>query len=55
MKFEQFLNLEGISIQGYRHLEDIGIVFRVESKNKKAICPRCGLESEKLHKIIDIL
>jgi transposase len=49
MILDQFLNLEGISIQGYRHLENIGIVFRVESKNKKAICPRCGLESDKLH------
>ncbi len=25
------------------------IVCRIESKNKKAICPRCGLESDKLH------
>ncbi|MFN7864937.1 MAG: transposase, partial [bacterium] len=36
-------------MQGYRHLENIGIVFRIESKNQKAICPRCGLESDKLH------
>jgi len=43
------LNLEGTSIQGYRHLENVGIVFRIESKKKKAICPRCGLESDKLH------
>ncbi len=30
------LNLQGTCIQGYRHLENIGIVFRIESKNKKA-------------------
>ncbi|WP_253852164.1 transposase family protein, partial [Microcystis aeruginosa] len=30
-------------------LENIGIVFRIESKNQKVICPRCGLESDKLH------
>ena len=49
MILDKFLNLEGTSIQGYRHLENIGIVFRIESKNQKAICPRCGLESDKLH------
>jgi transposase len=49
MILDKFLNLEGTSIQGYRHLENIGIVFRIESKNKKAICPHCGLESDKLH------
>jgi transposase len=27
----------------------IAIVCRIESKNQKAICPRCGLESDKLH------
>ncbi|MFM6374951.1 MAG: ISL3 family transposase, partial [Microcystis panniformis] len=43
MILDKFLNLEGISIQGYRHLESIGIVFRIESKNKKATCPRCRL------------
>ena len=36
MILDKFLNLEGTSIQGYRHLENIGIVFRIESKNKKA-------------------
>jgi hypothetical protein len=35
MILDKFLNLEGTSIQGYRHLENIGIVFRIESKNKK--------------------
>ena len=40
MILDKFLNLEGTSIQGYQHLENIGIVFR--------ICPRCGLESDKL-------
>ena len=49
MILDKFLNLKGTSIQGYRHLENIGIVFRIESKNKKATCPRCGLESDKLH------
>ena len=49
MILDKFLNLKGTSIQGYRHLENIGIVFRIESKNKKAICPRCRLESEQLH------
>ena len=49
MILDKFLNLEGTSIQGYRHLENIGIVWPVESKNKKAACPRCGLESDKLH------
>ncbi|MFM6409970.1 MAG: transposase family protein, partial [Microcystis sp.] len=49
MILDKFLNLQGTSIQGYRHLENIGIVFRIESKNQKAICPRCGLESDKLH------
>ncbi len=36
MILDKFLNLEGTSIQGYVHLENIGIVFRIESKNKKA-------------------
>nr|NCS30116.1 ISL3 family transposase [Microcystis aeruginosa F13-15] len=49
MILDKFLNLQGTSIQGYLHLENIGIVCRIESKNKKAICPRCGLESDKLH------
>ncbi|AVQ72775.1 ISL3 family transposase [Microcystis sp. MC19] len=49
MILDKFLNLKGTSIQGYRHLENIGIVFRIESKNQKVICPRCGLESDKLH------
>jgi transposase len=49
MTFDKFLNLEGVFIQGYRHLENIGIIFQVESKNKKATCPRCGLTSDKLH------
>jgi transposase len=43
------LNLKGTSIQGYLHLENIGIVGRIESKNQKATCPHCGLESDKLH------
>ncbi|MCU7242404.1 MAG: transposase family protein, partial [Microcystis aeruginosa WS75] len=49
MILDKFLNLQGTCIQGYRHLENIGIVFRIESKNQKAACPRCGLESDKLH------
>ena len=49
MILDKFLNLQGTCIQGYRHLENIGIVFQIESKNKKAACPRCGLESDKLH------
>ena len=36
MILDKFLNLQGTCIQGYRHLENIGIVFRIESKNKKA-------------------
>ncbi|MCU7242804.1 MAG: ISL3 family transposase [Microcystis aeruginosa WS75] len=49
MMLDKFLNLKGTSIQGYLHLENIGIVGRIESKNQKAICPHCGLESDKLH------
>ena len=49
MMLDKFLNLKGTSIQGYLHLENIGIVGRIESKNKKATCPRCRLESDKLH------
>ena len=49
MMLDKFLNLKGTSIQGYLHLENIGIVGRIESKNKKATCPHCGLESDKLH------
>jgi transposase len=49
MMLDKFLNLKGTSIQGYRHLENIGIVCRIESKNQKATCPHCGLESDKLH------
>ena len=48
-KSHKFLNLKGTYIQGYLHLENIGIVCRIESKNQKATCPRCGLESDKLH------
>ncbi|WP_149989732.1 hypothetical protein, partial [Microcystis aeruginosa] len=36
MILDKFLNLQGTCIQGYRHLENIGIVFQIESKNKKA-------------------
>ena len=35
MILDKFLNLEGTFIQGYQHLENIGIVWPVESKNKK--------------------
>ena len=49
MILDKFLNLKGTSIQGYLHLENIGIVCRIESKNQKATCPHCGLESDKLH------
>lgn len=49
MMLDKFLNLKGTSIQGYLHLENIGIVGRIESKNQKATCPHCGLESDKLH------
>ncbi len=49
MILDKFLNLKGTCIQGYLHLENIGIVCRIESKNQKATCPRCGLESDKLH------
>ena len=49
MILDKFLNLQGTSIQGYLHLENIGIVCRIESKNQKATCPHCGLESDKLH------
>lgn len=49
MTLDKFLNLEEIFIQGYRHLENIGLIFRIESKNKKATCPRCGLTSDKVH------
>jgi transposase len=49
MTLDKFLNLEEIFIQGYRYLENIGIIFRIESKNKKALCPRCGLTSDKVH------
>ncbi|MCA2951586.1 MAG: ISL3 family transposase, partial [Microcystis sp. M112S1] len=49
MILDKFLNLQGTCIQGYLHLENIGIVGRIESKNQKATCPHCGLESDKLH------
>jgi transposase len=49
MMLDKFLNLEGVVINGYRHLENIGIVFEIESKSKKAICPCCGKVSDKLH------
>lgn len=49
MMLDKFLNLEGVVINGYRHLENIGIVFEIESKSKKAICPSCGRMSDKLH------
>ncbi|MCA2518685.1 MAG: ISL3 family transposase, partial [Microcystis sp. M63BS1] len=49
MLLDKFVHLKGTSIPGYRHLENIGIVFQIESKNQKAVCPRCGLESDKLH------
>ncbi|TRV20757.1 MAG: transposase family protein, partial [Microcystis flos-aquae Mf_WU_F_19750830_S460] len=49
MILDKFLNLQGTCIQGYRHLENVGIVCQIESKNQKATCPRCGLESDKLH------
>jgi len=54
MTLDKFLNLEEIFIQGYRHLENIGIIFRIESKNKKATCPRCGLTRIKNTRIIAI-
>ena len=34
MMLDKFLNLKGTSIQGYLHLENIGIVFRIESNRK---------------------
>jgi len=40
MIVDKFLNLKGTSIQGYRHLENISIFWRIESKNKKATARR---------------
>ncbi|ELS44709.1 hypothetical protein [Microcystis aeruginosa] len=37
MILDKFLNLKGTSIQGYLHLENIGIVCQIESKNQKAM------------------
>ena len=50
MMLDKLLNLKGTSIQGYLHLDNIGIVFKIESKNKKAECSRCGLESDKINR-----
>ena len=48
MMLDKFLNLKGTSIQGYIHLENIGIVCRKESKKKNTTCHRCRLERDKL-------
>jgi len=46
---DKCLNLEGIVIEGYKQLENIGIVFKVQSQKRQAICPNCAKISKKLH------
>ena len=46
---ERILNLPGLRIKNSQHLDNIGWIFRVESTQKSAICPHCGISSKKLH------
>jgi transposase len=36
MTLDKFLHLEEIFIQGYRHLENIGIIFRYRIQKQKS-------------------
>jgi transposase len=46
---DKILNLKDIIIEWCQHIEDIGIYFHVKGRNEKAICPRCGEVSDKIH------
>ena len=47
--FDKILNLPDISIKEHYQLDEQTYVFVLESSRKKAICPRCGTTSKKLH------
>lgn len=45
----ELLQLEGVIVTNYQHLEDIGIVLFLEKTEKKATCIHCGASTQKLH------
>ena len=45
----EVLNLEGVKVAAKHQHEGIGIISRIESIEKKSVCNRCGLKSDKLH------
>ena len=45
----EVLNLEGVKVTSKHQHEGIGIILRIESIEKKSVCNRCGLKSDKLH------
>lgn len=45
----EILNLEGVKVSSKHQYEGIGIILGVESSEKKSVCQRCGLKSDKLH------
>ena len=45
----ELLNLAEVKVIDYQTQEKVGMIIKVQAKNQKAICPRCGQKSEKLH------
>ena len=46
---QDLLNLPHFKVVDYINQENLGIIVQVMARSKKAICPRCGTKSEKLH------
>lgn len=49
MELKKFLNLKEVVVQGCQQLENIDMVFQIESEKKEVRCPRCQEMSEQLH------
>ncbi len=46
---EQILELPNVEVKEYQKLDEETCIFVVESRARKAICPRCGTRSQNLH------
>ncbi len=47
--FKQIINLPEFTVKNYRFIDGFGLVLILENKEKKATCPHCGKNSDKLH------
>ena len=47
--FNQIIKLPELKVKDYQFIDGFGLVLIVENVEKKARCPRCGNQSERLH------